>query len=330
MSYVVNENNQNKNLEYAKMMCVVLRFVQVFSMIYSLLSFCYWALLMLDISVPIFIRFFFEMPYIFVRLLGYVPKGTSADFSGAIIGTVFLVIVFLSSYVAENMERKIAAETKRQKRRPVNRNISSSYHSSSTISSSVNATAASALQTSSEIELIDLSKKKFIFLLEVKISEVDISAKSMHSDSEKLKKRICDAIIDNLNMNKLDQCGFYKKNLFIVYKDFEYIDSFIYYIKVTLDSLAKEFATPQLMIDFNITFSVISNLSQLESELMIMDMILTLNMMNEFISTAKFKTAYENREHSKYVLVTKGTYNLSRNLSVNNNQDLFSIRERRL
>ena len=328
MSYVVNENKQSRNIESVQMMCGILRFVQVFSMIYSLLSFCYWALLMLDISVPIPIRFFFEMPYIFVRILGYVPKGTSTDFSGAIIGIVFLVIVFLSSYVADNMERVIAIESKKQKKKQPNRHITNTYHSPSVKTITTNANAVAS--TSSEIELIDVTKKKFIFLLEVKISEVDISAKSVHSDSEKLKKRICDAIIDNLNMNKLDQCGFYKKNLFIVYKDFDYIDSFIYYIKVTLDSLSKEFATPQLMIDFNITFSVISNLSQLENELIMMDMILTLNMMNEFVSTAKFKAAYESRERSKYVLVTKGTYNLSRNLSINNNQDLFSIRERRL
>lgn len=318
MSYVVNENKQNRNVESAQMMYGIVRFVQLFSFIYSFVSFCYWALLILDVTVPIFIRFFFEMPYVFVRLLGYAPRGTSTDFTGAIIGSVFLIIGFFANYIADSMEQVIAAENAKPKKRQHNKNLTQTY------------SAPAAAATSAAIETLDIAKKKFVFLLEVKISEVDISVKSVHSDSEKLKKRICDAIIDNLNMNKLDQCGFYKKNLFIVYKDFEYIDSFIYYIKVTLDSLAKEFATPQVMIDFNVTFSIISNLSQLENELIMMDMILTLNMMNEFISTAKFKTAYENRERSKYVLVTKGTYNLSRNLSINNNQDIFSIRERRL
>ncbi len=311
MSYVVNENKQNKNIESVQTTYGIVRFVQLFSFIYSFVSFCYWALLTLDVSVPIFIRFFFEMPYVFVRMFGYAPRGTSTDFTGAIIGSIFLIIGFFANYIADSMEQVIATENAtKPKKKNHNNNIVPTYNEA--------------------IETIEVAKKKFVFLLEVKISEVDISIKSVHSDAEKLKKRICDAIIDNLNMNKLDQCGFYKKNLFIVYKDFDYIDSFIYYIKVTLDSLAKEFSTPQIMIDFNVTFSVISSLSQLENELILMDMVSTLNMMNEFISTAKFKTAYENRERAKYVLVTKGTYNLSRNLSINNNQDIFSIRERRL
>jgi len=265
--------------------------------------------------MPVFIRFFLEVPYIAVRMCGYIPRGAGTDFTGAIVGSFFLVIGFFANYIADSMEQVVASMPQTQPRSNVrNGSISPVNYNSH----------------SDAIETIDITKKKFVFLLEVKISDVQIAVRSSHADSEKLKKRICDAIIDNLNMNKLAQCGFYKKNLFIVYKDFEYIDNFIYYIKVTLDSLAKEFATPQVMIDFNVTFSVISNLSQLENELTTMDMILNLNILNEFVSTSKFKTAYENQERTKYVLVTKGTYNLSRNLSINNNQDLFSIRERRL
>ena len=319
MAYVVNESKKkaSKGAESAQMMYGFIRFVQLFAFISSFVSFCYWGLLTLDIQMPELIRRFFEMPYIFVRI-AYDP-GTDTDFTGAIVGSVFLVIGFFTNYIGDSMEQVIAVEAARQKKKQIKKNVTPSYSQT-----------PQTIAPSATIETSDVSKKKFVFLMEVKISEVDISVRSVHADSEKLKKRICDAIIDNLNMNKLDQCGFYKKNLFIVYKDFDYIDSFIYYIKVTLDSLAKEFASPQLMIDFNVTFSVISSLSQLENELILMDMILTLNMMNEFVSTAKFKNAYESRERTKYVLVTKGTYNLSRNLSINNNQDLFTIRERRL
>ncbi len=315
MSYVVNDNNRNGNAGSVMAIYGTLRVAQLCAFIYSFVSFCYWALLTLDINMPVFIRFFFEVPYIVVRMCGYIPRGAGTDFTGAIVGSFFLVIGFFANYIADSMEQMISSMPKTQTR--------SKQRGGSV--AAVNYTGYS-----DAIETIDISKKKFVFLLEVKISEVQIAVRSSHADSGKLKKRICDAIIDNLNMNKLAQCGFYKKNLFIVYKDFEYIDNFIYYIKVTLDSLAKEFATPQVMIDFNVTFSVISNLSQLENELTTMDMILNLNLMNEFLSTAKFKSAYENQERTKYVLVTKGTYNLSRNLSINNNQDLFTIREKRL
>jgi len=319
MSYVVNDNKQIGNTNTSSVMAIygTLRVVQLVSFIYSFVSFCYWALLTLDVNMPVFVRFFLEVPYIFVRMLGYVPRGAGTDFTGAIVGSFFLVLGFFVNYIADSMEQVVSTMPKQQPRPNVPKQTSSV--------SPVNYSAHS-----DAIETIDISKRKFVFLLEVKISDVQIAVKATHADSDKLKKRICDAIIDNLNMNKLAQCGFYKKNLFIVYKDFDYIDSFIYYIKVTLDSLAKEFASPQLMIDFNVTFSIISSLSQLENELILMDMILTLNMMNEFVSTAKFKSAYEGRERTKYVLVTKGTYNLSRNLSINNNQDLFTIRERRL
>ena len=322
MAQVVNENKKNKSkgAESAQMLYGLIRFIQLFSFIYSFVSFCYWAILTLDISVPLWIRFFFEMPYNLVQLLGYKPSASETDFTGAILGSVFLGIGFFTNYIADSMEQVIKVEEAKQKKKQIKKNVTTTY----------SAPLPTVPTSTSSTDSMDIAKKKFVFLMEVKISEVDISVRSVHADSEKLKKRICDAIIDNLNMNKLDQCGFYKKNLFIVYKDFDYIDSFIYYIKVTLDSLAKEFASPQLMIDFNVTFSIISSLSQLENELILMDMILTLNMMNEFVSTAKFKSAYEGRERTKYVLVTKGTYNLSRNLSINNNQDLFTIRERRL
>lgn len=316
MSYVVNENKQNENMNSVMALYGTLRIVQLCSFIYSFVSFCYWALLTLDVDMPAFVRFFLEVPYIVVRFFGYIPRGAGTDFTGAIVGSFFLVVGFFANYIADSMEQVVASIPKTQVRK---------YNQRTGTVSAVNYSSHS-----DAIETIDITKKKFIFLLEVKISDVQIAVRSAHADSEKLKKRICDAIIDNLNMNKLAQCGFYKKNLFIVYKDFEYIDNFIYYIKVTLDSLAKEFATPQVMIDFNVTFSVISNLTQLESELTTMDMVLNLNLMNEFVSTAKFKAAYENQERTKYVLVTKGTYNLSRNLSINNNQDLFSIKERRL
>ena len=58
-----------------------------------------------------------------------------------------------------------------------------------------------------------------------------------------------------------------------------------------------------------------------------MDTILSLNFINDFIVTIRFKVAYDNKPVHQYKLQLRGEYNLSKNLTISNKQPLFSLLE---
>ena len=139
--------------------------------------------------------------------------------------------------------------------------------------------------------------------------------------ASKVNKRL----IENLSYSKPMQKGYYRKNLFLMYKDFNYVDDFVYYISPTIDSIILEFKKYGIKISFCYILSAISQVSALEKELDCMDTILALNFFDEFIVTNRFKINYDNKPIHRYALEFKGEYNLSKNLSISNKQPIFIL-----
>ena len=125
------------------------------------------------------------------------------------------------------------------------------------------------------------------------------------------------------------QKGYYRKNLFLMYKDFNYVDDFVYYIKPTLDSIVLEFRRYGIALSFSYVLSAIAKMETLEKELDCMDTILSLNFVNDFIVTNRFKITYDNKATHQYSMLLKGEYNLSKNLSISNKQPLYSLSDGR-
>lgn len=170
----------------------------------------------------------------------------------------------------------------------------------------------------------------FIFILDVKITNISnfIQEEKLSPEAmDNLKEKFHEALLNNLNQNQISQKGYYKKKLYLIYKDFDYIDNFIFYTRETLNSLSREFSKPTLRIDFLVGLGCLKHTDDLNQEINVLDTIICLNLKNEFISTAGFKNLYDNRTKKQYRLVTKGIYNLSKNLNVSNNQEIYSLRE---
>ena len=74
-------------------------------------------------------------------------------------------------------------------------------------------------------------------------------------------------------------------------------------------------------------FSAVTQLSALEKELDLMDTILSLHFTNKFILTSSFNKAYDLKSERKHAQILKGMYNLSKNLSVSNVQQLYEFKD---
>ena len=110
-----------------------------------------------------------------------------------------------------------------------------------------------------------------------------------------------------------------------MYKDFNYVDDFIYYIKPTLESIVIEFKKYGVAVSYCYVLSTISDTMTLEKELDCMDTVLSLNFINDLVVTNRFKIIYDNKPTRQYTPIIKGEYNLSKNLTVTNRQPLFSL-----
>jgi hypothetical protein len=139
------------------------------------------------------------------------------------------------------------------------------------------------------------------------------------------KQRVNKKLIENVIYSKPLQKGYYRKNLFLMYQDFNYVEEFIYYFKPTLDSIILEFEKYKISVSFAYVMSALPVVQTLEKELDCMDTILSLGFLNECIVTNRFKINYDNKAVCKYALEMKGEYNLSKNLSISNRQPLFAL-----
>lgn len=264
------------------------------------------------------IYFLFKPAWDFVNIF-YTYKSVQGkdevDFTGVVCAICLMVVaIILKSvyeYLAELEENAKIADIKRKER----------------------AEKRAVAQKKTAIHNRNLAKNQesgFVFLLDISIKQVSgFIQEDVLSPEEiaKIKNNFFTTLMNNLNLNQVLQKGYYKKKLFLVYKNAQYFDDFIYYTRETLNSMSKEFVRPTLRIDFLVGLNAIAPNEDFKEKLDILDTVNKLNLKNEFICTQSLKDIYSCMPKQNYVMSSKGVYNLSKNLNVSNNQEIFSLRE---
>lgn len=243
--------------------------------------------------------------------------GDDLDFTGFLC-TVFLIVVTVilksvSEFVSD-LEENAKIRDLKEKERAEKRLI-----------------AQKANRLNAKREAQKASNCEFIFLLDINISQASgfIQGKQLSMEEMvKLKNNFNNSILSNINANQINQKGYYKQKLFITYKSLNYFDDFIYYLNETLNSLLVEFNRPALEIDFYIALSDLKDTDNLKAKLGVLDTICKLKLKYDFICTSTLKELYEALPKCKYNFISKGVYNLSTNLNVSNNEEIYSLRQK--
>ncbi len=285
---------------------------------YAFLSLIFWFLNCMEVDWLYMFNWLFIIPYQIVTKF-YTPQGVSADFSLAIIGGISLVIGFIFNFGCENLYEKIIIMEEEEERRIKQRRMKEKRE--------VKKHVAPSLPT----DTIPFENSKLLFLIlphanKIKRKKDDLEL--TFQEVELWKQRINKKLLDNISYSKPMQKGYYRKNLFLMYKDFNYCDDFVYFVKPTLDSIKLEFRKYGISVAFSYVLSALTDMQRLETELDCMDTILSLNFVNESIVTNRFKITYDNKAIQQYDLQLKGEYNLSKNLSISNRQALYALLEK--
>ncbi len=314
------------------------RFLRFAFFFYSFLSFIFWFLSCFEVDWLYIFNWLFSVPYQITSIF-YTPEGLNADYSLVIIGSVSLMLGFIFDFfvnrlyerlliLTEEEEKRIQQEKLREqnrKRQQQMRRAQQQQNRPQTIEGlAPMGTPTNTMQMVQE----PAENQKLLFIIMPHIKKIKRSPNELEltfQEVEVWKQRIIKKLIENIIYSKPLQKGYYRKNLFLVYRDFNYVDEFIYYIQPTLTSIAMEFKKYKVDISFSYVLSSLSYSKDLEKELDLMDTILSLNFINECIVTQKFKLSYDNRGVRKYKLDLKGEYNLSKNLSISNRQMLYLL-----
>lgn len=170
----------------------------------------------------------------------------------------------------------------------------------------------------------------FLFLMNIEIKQVSGFIQTEPISPEeiaKIKTQFFKALLNNLNLNQVSQKGYYKKKLFLNYKSVNYFDDFIFYARETLNVLSQEFTRSNIRIDFLVSLNSINLTDDIKEKLDILDTVNKLGLKNEFICTQALRDIYEYLPKKTFKMISKGVYNLSKNLNVSNNQEIYSLRE---
>ncbi len=303
-----------------------LRFIFFF---YAFLGFIFWFLNCLDVDWLYLFAPLFQVPYQMVSKF-YKPHGVgmSADFSLAIIGAVSLLIGLAFDFIINNayysILDKIEEEEKRIKKQTRKKTYRKTFSQNNIQNNNYASDNLSEISNSGSL----LENSKLLFIIAPHLNKIKKKQEDLEltfQEVEIWKQRINKRLIENFIYSKPLQKGYYRKNLFLLYKDFNYVDDFIYYISPTIDSIILEFKKYGIKIAFCYVLSTISQAGALEKELDCMDTILALNFFGEFITTNRFKITYDYKPIHKYTMELKGEYNLSKNLSITNKQMLYKI-----
>lgn len=295
--------------------CVkILRYLFFF---YSFISFIFWFLNCFEVDWLYMFEKLFIIPYVIVHKI-YAPTGVSADYTLAIIGGISMFLGFfcdiLSNFYIYRIDKLEEEEERlliRQKNRARIRHQKAVQSASNEI-----------------ITPVQMENSKLIFIIAPHVEKIKRNEQDLEltfQEVEIWKQRVTKKFLENVIYSKPLQKGYYRKNLFLIYKDFYYVDDFIYYINPTLDSLIMEFKKYGITVSFCYVLSALTQMPLMEKELDCMDTILSLNFINEIVVTNIFKLIYENKANQKYTLTAKGEYNLSKNLAISNKQSLYKL-----
>lgn len=318
MAYKDNSNTLMQLNTFAQLLYGVKFFRFVF-FFYSFLSFVFWFLNCFEVDWLWRFTWLFQIPYILVSKF-YTPQGVSADFSLAIIGGLALLFGFIFDFAVNNVYQRILTLEEEEERRVKQRRMREKKVSKRQVMPTM------------EADVIPFENSKLLFLILPHIRKIKRKQNDLEltfQEVELWKQRVNKKLIENVSYSKPLQKGYYRKNLFLMYKDFSYADDFVYYIKPTLDSIILEFKKYGVVVSFSYVLSAVADMRTLERELDCMDTILSLNFVNEILVTNRFKVTYDNKTTQKYDIQLKGEYNLSKNLTVNNRQPLYSLTDRK-
>ena len=171
----------------------------------------------------------------------------------------------------------------------------------------------------------------FLFLMKTDITREEGASygqKNSAEDIKALKIKLRNLIISNVNKNNIIRKGLYRNNLFIGFNDIKYADEFIDYVRKTLILAEEEFSSTDIKIVYTVVFDIMNSSDELTSRVEMCEIINYLNFKNEFLCTKEFKDTYLNGFAPSYAMSPKGVYNLSRNLNIVNNKELFSLKTR--
>ncbi len=320
MAYKEDETLKQINTFTLMLMCV--KFLRFVFFVYSALSFIFWFLNCFEVEWLYLFNWLFAGPYWLVSLF-YTPQGISADFSLAIVGGITLFLGFSFEFFVNSLYQKISNLQEEEERKMEKRRMLRQKRRT--------AKPLASYTEEQKKEESPFENSKLIFLILPNIKKIKRRKEDMEltfQDVEIWKQRINKKLIENVNYSNPLQKGYYRKNLFLVYNDFNFVDDFIYYITPTLESLTLEFRKYGISVSFCYVLSAIHDMKTLEKELDCMDTTLALNFVNEFIVTNRFKITYDNKASKKYQLEFKGEYNLSKNLSISNRQPLYTLTDR--
>lgn len=240
------------------------------------------------------------------------------DFTGVVCAICLIVITVVlksvSEYLAEVEEQAKIEDAKRLER------------------AKKRAMAIKKTNVKTKANVKRSNESGFVFLLDIDIKQVSgfIQEEGLSPEEvAKLKTKFFTSLLQNINLNQVVQKGYYKKKLFLVYKSISYFDDFIFYTRETLNSLSREFTTSAIRIDFLVGVNNMALGDDIRAKLDVLDTINKLSLKNEFICTQALRDMYECMPKQFYRLASKGVYNLSKNLNVSNNQEIFSLREAR-
>lgn len=318
-------NNNNSTIANLNLLAQILNCVKFFRFVfffYAFISFVFWFLNCLEVDWLYLFNWLFVIPYQFV-ILFYKPEGISADFTLAIIGGSALIIGFIIEFISNSLYQKLLYLKEKEEKRIMQERMKRRKLQAQRLNAHQNA----AVEMGNNIESANLLFLISPHIAKIKRNEDDLDL--TFQEVEIWKQRINKKILENLNYSKPLQKGYYRKNLFFIYKDFNYVDDFVYYLNPTLDSIILEFKKYGIFVSYCYVLSSIVTISNLEKELDCMDTILSLNFTNETIVTNRFKITYDNKNNPNYLLSLRGEYNLSKNLSISNRQPLYSLKDRK-
>ena len=301
-----------------------LRYVFFF---YSFLSFIFWFLNCFEVEWLYRFDWLFAIPYDIVALF-YVPEGITVDLSLAFIGSFALILGFIYDFILNIFYNRIITLQEEEEKRLERQKMFSRRKRKKLPPTAQPAAGMPVIGASSGAVFED---SKLIFLIMPHVKKIRRKREDLEltfQEVEVWKQRVNKKFIQNVNYSKPMQKGYYRKNIFLVYKDFNYVDDFVYYITPTLDSIILEFKKYGIITSFSYVLSAISNMDLLEKELDCMDTVLSLNFINEFVVTNRFKVTYDNKSIQKYTMDLKGEYNLSKNLTISNRQPLYTLYDR--
>lgn len=296
------------------------KFLRYFFFIYSFLSFVFWLLNCFEVDWLYRFNWLFVVPYSLVSKF-YMPQGISADFSLAIVGGICLVIGFIADMLSNSVQQKIYDLEEEEAKLIQLRRTKEKKNTKIAVPSSVEVNSPEKLENS-----------KLLFIIVPHVNKIKRKKEDLEltfQEVETWKQRINKKFLENVLYSKPMQKGYYKKNLFLIYKDFNYVDDFIYYIRPTLDSIVLEFRKYGVSVSFCYVLSALALMQNLEKELDCMDTILSLNFINEIVVTNRFKITYDNKAIPQYVMQLRGEYNLSKNLSISNKQPLYVLTDKK-